>query len=250
MSDTQTPAPAGASVTQINLPDHVITYKNKHGIELFAATGENVLSLVKTVRQESKRLSASLALLAAKPEEGGAAPAIRGHRWLWRALAEVVDQTAPEDCKALKRLFYGDAAHCVSIDPAWRTELLTWLVVNVPPALAEHSPRQLIVALAGSQELQPDELALTAQIYRSLQFLVPARARVGEVTFLSTGMLDDCREVRELLRDQWKAEAIADPARAHNVLGRYLRFLNDWASGDFDLVKVHSSSADFELEAF
>lgn len=227
-------ATPGASVTQISLPDHVLCYSHKHGRDMYAATGENVLNLVKQVATSCERLKAAVALLDQSTE----GPAIRDHRWLWRAMEEILANNPERPTTALNRLFYGkpDAEAGVTIDPAWAKELLTWFVLR-DNAEGFEVPRKAVSTLASTGYTGQQGLDLSQAAYAELPFLAPVRDRVGSVVFMSADTLSQADELRNLLRDNWKPEAMEDPKRAFNILGRYIRFMNETV-GDFELERV------------
>lgn len=224
MSDTES---ASSSVTSIVLPDHVITYKHKHGLDLLAANGSLVLALVKRTFARSERLTAALTLLetqSALPD----APKIRGHLWLWRALRDVLALDA-EAAGARKPFEVLEAP--VELKPEWATELMTWMVVNDEASRARGVvPR--INSIAQSAEIGPADLA-------------PIRERAGSLQFLSAETLEQACEYRDLVRDRWKPEALQTPSRAQNILGRYLRFLNNLVGDAFDIETVAKDVPDY-----
>ena len=239
------------SVSAIVLPNQVITYRHKHGVDLIAATGSNVLALAKKMFGSSARLQAineRITEIHAMPEEDK--PAIRGHLWLWRALQEVMtnDQS---DKKSLHRLFYGNVpksedGQCKSVEvkPEWREELLSWLAIR---EYDDRAPKKLVESLSSSRDIGEEELFLTKEIFKALDFLAPSRSSVGMVEFFSADALDTVSEYRVLAADKWKTEALSDPRRSMNVLGRYLSFLNDLNGSGFDLSDISQDVEDFNF---
>lgn len=246
---TEAPTPASASVLGVVLADQVILYRHKHGTDLIAATGENAMKLVKNMFNSSERLKAVLAkveAIQAQPE-GEAKQTIRGHLWFWRAMRELLTHARDDTpTPALNRLFHGNTEGDPMVIPdEWVTELLTWLAVN-----DERAPRKVVESLAACKDADAASLELTAKMFASLAFLAPVRERVGAIVFLSSEALETVSEYRDLIKDKWKPEAIADPKRACNVVGRYIRFLNDLDGNAFELESVSADADGYEFYVY
>lgn len=265
---------ASHSVTSISLPDQVITFKHKHGLDLVAAKGSIVLDWVHAAFKSSARLTGALARLDALPRTG-ASPKVRGHLWLWRALKDVLaqDSASAATRKIFEFLSGPNGGHWLAIvaeegpakpaspsgvqypafelKPEWQTELMTWLVIN-DEASRSRGVLPRAQALASARDANDAELALTQRLYAELSFLEPVRQHFGEVIFFSSETLELVQEYKDLARDRWKPEGLQDATRAHNILARYISYLNDLggAGGSFDIERVRTETPDYPFHTY
>lgn len=242
------------SILGVTFPNHVIVYSHKHGRELISATGANLMTMVKRMGEKSTRMREVAALSG---PDGKPSTPVRGHLWFWRGIRDVMNFGSDQDAddqrpsKELARMFYGNTENPVIIHPDWVTELMTWLATQrvLGPA-GSRAPREIVTSLADASEIFTDRLELTADGYRSLSFLAPARARVGEVQFFSSAALDDYDEYQTLLADKWKESVMSDKYGPMRVATRYIRFLNELNGGGFDIQELMTDVTDIEFEIY
>lgn len=245
---------SSASILDVELPNQLVVYTHKHGQELIPATGANLLTMVKRMGERSTRLREVAALTGA---DGKFLVTVRGHLWFWRGIRDVMNFDTESDAKEqapskdLARMFYGNTENPVIIHPDWTEELLTWLATQrVSGPRGSLAPRSVVSSLVDASEIFTDKLELTAECYRSLSFLAPARARVGEVTFLSSAALDDYDEYQILLTDKWKPEVMAEKHGPMRIATRYIRFLNELNGGGFDIGELRTDVSDIEFSVY
>ncbi|GBG14245.1 uncharacterized protein NMK_1810 [Novimethylophilus kurashikiensis] len=242
---------AVGSVTSVVLPNHVIQIKLRHSTEIVAATGANLLVMVKNIVAKSEYYSGVRDKVLTP--ENGFRNELRSHQWLWRALKEVL--THPRDgspTKYLSMVYNGKLPEPASVDiqEAWVSELLTWLVFNASEKCAgDIAPQKLIMSASETRYADEKLLELSKKVFLALSFLEPARQRVGtSIEFASTEDMDWGDEYKVLVTDRWYEESLKDERRQYSILSRYIQFLNNTNNGGFELFEVDKDASDIEFD--
>lgn len=203
---------------------HAILDMGKHATSLYTASVENALKLVNQAAADFPTVTALAAELA--EPRGPDAPALVGTRWLPDALQEVLDNVPGAELRYLRSRFHGQSASdedtrpVVLLDGAWQQELVLFMF--------EHKLGQSVKSMAIEQQ----QLA-----WEKLAFLAPARARLPNgIRIIEDYILEGASELKVLRANRWK-----DTASEENVIGRYIRFLNAWTNGRWDLLAIEEA---------
>jgi hypothetical protein len=206
---------------------HVITHRHKHGNSVYRCTLSNAKKLLDDLLQHDAH---GLGELAAELKEEKRP--VRPVSWLAKALTEVVEMK--ESPVRLRMVLFGpgprerDATDPRPV-PVISTEMQDELV------LFFFRNGYSLDMLNG--RLSPTEPMLEA-CWAALSFLEPARQRVEKedvkgVRFIEDVMDEGVDALRKLQNSRWKEDA-----REERVVGQYVQFFNEWASGTWDVEAV------------
>lgn len=203
----------------------VIYVNGRHGGEVFTYSVETALKLVLDAASRHPDLLALEQALEDERSEVGCG--IRWMSWLTDALAELTNVSAGEPMSAMRLVFHGAKPPRSAADPrpevvcqeSWRNELAIWCFNQ------RVNPQRL----EDSRKLLPEE-----NPWEVFSFLAPAQSRFPRGLRLVSGYFyEGANELSVLRRNQWK-----ETAQEENVIARYLRFLNEWGSGNWDILDI------------
>jgi len=201
---------------------HVILHRHRHGDAVYACTLENAKKLLEnclaTDASQLVQLSEGL-MRETRP--------VRSARWLNAALGEVYRLS--EEPTGLQLVLHGRAPKG---GPAMPMPVVTQAMQDtLVLACFHHGIKLESLGVRGGMQAEED----TTHLWRTLEFLAPARARIGsDVVFVDDVMYDSYVELKELKTARWK-----ETAKEQNIVANhYCPFLNEWTSGNWSVEEV------------
>jgi hypothetical protein len=133
-----------------------------------------------------------------------------------------------EPMRRMRTMFYGsgprdgeDSRPEVHANKEWQRDVVMWCFEN-----------KLDLAKCSTNEL------LAHNPMETLPFLAPALARFPRgLKIVDEADYEATEELYVLRKNSWK-----ETASTLNVVGRYIRFLNTWSSGDWDTLRVNDKA--------
>lgn len=216
------------------IPDNgrnVIFVDHKHGRDVYNCTVANARALVKSAVADHPELQEMIKRVeSAKSGEGAA---LRSHTWLESALAEVATLEPGASLKAMRRVLHGpgpqrgaaDTRPEVLLEKAWQDELVLWCF------------QQKINFNPGKLGDAVKVIAKLDEPLQALSFLKPAAARFPKgLQLVSDYYLEGAEEYSNLCRNAWK-----ESAEESAVVMWFIRFLNNWGLGRWDVLTVQNA---------
>lgn len=203
---------------------HVITHKYKHGNSVYRCTLANAQKLLAdcltNYAQSLARLSTQL--------EAETRP-IRAFDWLLGALRDVHE--LKESTTRLRRLLYG-AGPKQREEPDLRpVPVITKAMQDELVLLFFHNKFDIGVLTGKSGATE----ALLTTCWNELSFLQPAHERLSitepnGLRFVEDYEMTGYEDLQALLKTKWKQDA-----REERIVGAFVRFLNAWNDGHWDV---------------
>jgi len=203
---------------------HVIYLNGKHSVEVYACTVSNALKLVESAVADIPDLAAVSEKVATA--RAGNGPGVCRADSVVQALKEVATAEEGSLMRNLRRLCYGgvprgsaDERPEVLMRNEWRHEWAIWCIDN---QVHPDRPSDVITKLSRNNLLE------------AFSFFAPARDRFPNGYILVDDFyLDGALELEVLRRNQWK-----DGVSEAQVVSRFVRFLNSWGNGRWDLLRI------------
>lgn len=206
---------------------NVIYHEGKHGVDIYRATIPNAVKLINEMLEEAPDLEHALKAYEDSRQASYTGPALRIAENMAKALSSVLHAEEGSNLSVLQGVVYGpppkdepDTRPTVVVTTAWKQELILWMF--------KHDLTEAALKTASAARLNE------SRPVEELSFLSPLATRLNNgVRFMGRDYYEGAAEARVLLRASWKEDALE-----LNVITRYIRFLNDWAGGRWDVLPI------------
>jgi hypothetical protein len=207
---------------------HVITHRHKHGNAVYRCTLANAVKLLgECLKNETPDLRELAEELKTETRP------VRPFEWLVKALSEVLEMK--ESTPVRLRIVLFGAGPKLRDDPDPRP---------VPVISKEMQDELVLFFFRNRFDLQmlsgrlTPTLEMVTAAWNSLSFLEPARQRLAgqggpDVRFIENYMSEALDALKPLQKNSWKADA-----REERVVGQFVTFFNEHASGTWDVEQV------------